>query len=227
MKKLNISNLLIKQPSQPIASYTNMYFKYKWDIRVISSNIKTKKLTPIYQYSPEKTETHNVMCNICYNYFPAINQTNCCFHHICTECIAATVDPKELICPFCRKSHFSVTPNQKKENLKADDADDEAYSKYQKKVKNEFDFDEAKGCSDEAIVIAIQYNLDVKIVNELLNAGLSQEEIISSLGGNITSQNKPTDTTPPKPTENPKPQYPHNSSSNTDQNSDITLIEVE
>ena len=199
IKKSTISRHIIKIPSQQTAHYTNMYSKYKWDIHVISSNINASKFTPIYQYSPEKTSTHNVMCNICYNYFPAINQTNCCFHHICTECIAATVDPNDLICPFCRKQNFTVTPNQKKENLKADDADDIEYSKYQQKVKDDFDFDEAKGCSDEAIVIAMQYKLDVKIVNELLNAGLSQEEIISNLRGANTHPNQP----PPQNINNP------------------------
>lgn len=232
MKKYNISNLLIKQPSQQIASYTNMYSKYKWDIRVISSNIRANKFTPIYKYSPEKTNTHNIECNICYNYFPAINQTNCCFHHICTECIAATVDPNELMCPFCRKPKFMVTPNRTRENLKTDDEDDEAYSKYEKKVKGEFDFDEAKGCSDESISIAMQFNLDVKVVDELLKAGLSQDEILSNLRGKNSHQSIPANDTQTKPNENP-PTKPNDnpktdeSDLNQYQDSDVVPIDVQ
>lgn len=190
-KQVTISKFNVKKDPQNKIHYTNMYSKYKWDINIISNYIATKKFSPLHQYSSDKTPTNDIMCNICYNYFPTINQTNCCFHHICTECIAATVDPAKMICPFCRKPNLTVTPNQKKENLKSNDVDDKEYSQYQEKVKEQFDFETAKGCSDEAIAIALQYKLDVKMVNELLLAGLSQDEIVSNLNKNSHPPQQP------------------------------------
>lgn len=177
-KRLILSS---NRPLIPDIHFSNIYPSYKWKIFAISANISQKLLCPLDNPSPEKTETHNIMCDICYNYYPTINETNCCSHPICTECVAATVDPKTFICPFCRSNHLTLTPILTRDKLKLQDADDEAYQKYEKKIKDGFDFDEAQGCSDDAIAIALQYQVNVKDIDKLIKAGVSSEEIILSL----------------------------------------------
>jgi hypothetical protein len=53
------------------------------------------------------------MCLICYHFFPRINETNCCQHAICTECLACIVKPppEGRACPFCRVEDFALRPN--------------------------------------------------------------------------------------------------------------------
>ncbi|OHS93273.1 hypothetical protein TRFO_11879 [Tritrichomonas foetus] len=188
--------------------FLNLYNHYKWTNGHIAANIRAKKLTPIFQGSQDKNEQYNTKCEICYYYYPKINQTTCCFQRICTECIAATIDPNTLTCPYCRKNIFNVTPNQTRADLKNDDADDENYEKYEKKVKDGFDFEAAEGCSDESIAIALQFQVNVKEVNELLNAGLTIDEIIQSFSRPNTNSKNDVAHSNPSPDTSSTPKTP-------------------
>ena len=174
-------------------TYTGLYKKYKWENGKIAANIRAKKLTPILPYTSDDNGKKNVMCQICYNFYPLMNLTKCCHQMICTECIAATVSPTEMNCPFCRKSGFHVTPNQTINELKDLISDDEQYEKYEKEIRDGFKEEDVVGCTDDAIQIAMSFNVPPKNIQELLDNGIPSEDIIVMLDskGNFSNKNEP------------------------------------
>lgn len=163
--------------------FNGLYREYKWKPGIVASNVRARILTPVEEFTPDKTEKNEIMCAICYNYYPLINQTQCCFNHICTECIAAIIDPppNQAVCPFCRKGNFYVTANLSHIDLKKHDNDDKEYQKYEKKIRDGFDADDFVGCRDESIAIALQYNANPRIINDLVDAGVSIDVVIDTL----------------------------------------------
>jgi hypothetical protein len=173
-------------------TFKGIYRRYKWPIGQVVSNIHAGFLTPLFPPACDASAGCKASCSICYQYFPRTNETQCCSHHICTECIAATVDPPggEQICPFCRKPTFFVIANLSFEQLKTKDGDDSQYEKFEQKTRVGFDFDNVAGCCDEAIAIALQYKGDACAIHELMASGISSDEIISSI---VSPPQPPTD----------------------------------
>ena len=187
-----------------------IYKTYKWPLAVLAANVRAGRLTPMFEFTPDQTDTNNISCGICYNFFPKMNQTVCCANHICTECIAACVQPpnREQMCPFCRKTGFFVTPNLASSQLKNPDGDDSQYVKFEKRLASGFDSDDAEGCSDEAIAIALQFGWDVKEVNKKLDSGMSVEEVIQAFAKKVEQAVVAPPAPPtPTPTEVPKREW--------------------
>lgn len=189
------------RPEKPGEFPQGIYKAYKWNMRVLAANIRSGRLTPMLTFTPDSTETNKISCGICYNFFAKTNQTVCCSNHICTECIAACVTPPgtEQTCPFCRKPNFTVTPNLDVSQLKNPDGDDSQYVKFEKRLVTGFDSDDAEGCSDEAIAVALQFGWKAKEVDKQLKAGMSVQEVIQVFGepGALESVPAPPPTPPP------------------------------
>ena len=158
-------------------TYNRIYNNYKWTEQQIHLEISNGRLTPISDFTTERTNQSNIICSICYNFYPLINETKCCHQHICTECFAACIDPKQPTCPFCRSTNPTVTANQKKENLKIPDFDDLQFEKHEEELRDGIEWDQMSGLSDEIIAMSIQYNIEPRILHELSSSGISNEEI--------------------------------------------------
>lgn len=91
--------------------FTGLYQHYQWTGKEIEKLTEAHILTPIQNGSSEKTDENQVYCQICYCYYPKINETRCCHSSICTECYAACVNRIQSECPFCRAIGFTVMPN--------------------------------------------------------------------------------------------------------------------
>ena len=159
-------------------TFNKLYNKYKFTEQDIAGKISSGQLTPITPFTFEQTGQNNIVCSICYNFYPIINETKCCHQHICTECFAACIDPKTPTCPFCRSTNLSVTANQKKEDLKIPDFDDLEFEKHEEELRDGINWDKMHGFSDEIIAISIQYDIDPSLIQDLSSSGISNEEII-------------------------------------------------
>lgn len=153
--------------------------QYNWTGEQVAYNIRHSKVTPILPYSKERTDQKKCFCEICYFYYEQINETTCCNHPICTECLAAVVEspPNQQVCPFCRAQQFRIRPNRSYHQLvnpttieveRAPDVID---------IGN-------KNVPDEVLALLYQYpNTDVDIVMEMYSAQIPMEEIIAAIQG--------------------------------------------
>ena len=125
-------------------------------------------------------------CDICYNHFPSVNKTNCCGKQICTECIAATINPpsQKQSCPFCRKDKISFKPNITVNNGgTTGEDDDEKFIDFEARRQiglEDVPIDAGVKYSPEVLRIAAQYNLQPRVVQDFLNQGITEEMIIES-----------------------------------------------
>jgi hypothetical protein len=74
-----------------------------------------------------------------------------------------------------------VTANVSASQLRVIDADDSQFVKFEQVQKGGFDFDQARGCSDEAIAIACQYKGDPIVIDALLRTNVPAAAIIEQL----------------------------------------------
>jgi hypothetical protein len=186
-------------PRSPQEVFKAIYRCYKWPPGRVASNIRNQLLTPMYPPLADPTAACQVSCSICYNFFPRVNETSCSAQHVCTECVAATIDPPgaEQICPFCRRPGFSVTANLQRWELRRRDEDDTQYEKFERAICDGFDFESAKGCSDEAIAAAMQFQTDPAEIQALLDQGRPIGDILHLLGRPRAAEPKPA--TPEEP----------------------------
>jgi len=59
----------------------------------------------------EKVRRDLAYSEICYNDFPLVNESKCCRHAVCTECLAATIRPTGFAhrrCPVCRAKGLTI-----------------------------------------------------------------------------------------------------------------------
>ncbi|OHS98371.1 hypothetical protein TRFO_08968 [Tritrichomonas foetus] len=149
--------------------------KYRWTEGQIAANIRKGKVTPIYPFSAESQRTSRCFCSICYNYYPSINETTCCQQGICTECLAAIIDPppKQRMCPYCRSANISIKPNVEYNDLKSP-----VVNTHEPLTLD----DSFANLPDELICLLLQYeHLDRQMVIDLYNAGVPIDEIEASL----------------------------------------------
>ena len=92
--------------------FQGFHSKYLINNNIIVTNIRSKKLSPLYPFNDEKKKNF-VFCPICYGYYPKINVLTCCNTTICTECFSATVslDPLKRRCPICRSNQIGLKGN--------------------------------------------------------------------------------------------------------------------
>lgn len=145
---------------------------YKWTQGQIAANIRSHVVSPIYPIL-EEGGSKKCFCNICYNYYQMINETACCGHGICTECLSAVIPPPPAtrVCPLCRAENFGLKVNVDYNNLThKDDIDSEPPLIIDPDL------------PDDINCIILQYpNIEKNIIIELHQAGLTAEEIISSI----------------------------------------------
>ena len=150
---------------------------YKWNKGQIAANIRRRVVSPIYPILSETTSGKKCFCPICYNYYSKINETDCCGHGICTECLSAIISPppNERLCPFCRSKNFGLKINVDPSNLShKDDIDAEPPLIIDQDL------------PDEINAIILQYDhLDKSAIIELYKAGFTAEEISSDLNQNF------------------------------------------
>ena len=60
--------------------------KCKYTMKQFKDEVESGLITPFYPPSECKTFLNDIMCEICYSYYPRINQTNCCHRLICSRC---------------------------------------------------------------------------------------------------------------------------------------------
>jgi hypothetical protein len=153
--------------------------RYFWNAGQIAKNIQNGVVTPTYPPEARRTRTADCSCLICYQYFPRINQTNCCQHAACTECLAciAKPPPEARLCPFCRAANFTIQPNLQRRQLAhpsspVDGIDDQPIMGLE------------KSDSDELIALFMQYpDIDKEAARQLYQADVPVGEIIESLMG--------------------------------------------
>lgn len=86
-----------------------------WTNEQIAYNIHAGNITP---YLPGETDMdipELCYCDICYLGFPKSNQTQCCGHCVCSQCLAFIAKRdflKSRICPFCRYPEFAIMANR-------------------------------------------------------------------------------------------------------------------
>jgi hypothetical protein len=177
-------------PRSNLEVFTGIYRSYKWALGQVAANIQSQLLTPMYPPLADPTAACQVSCSICYSFFPQVNETCCCAQHICTECIAATIDPPggDQTCPFCRKPGFAVAANLQRWQLRRRDEDDKQYAKFQQVIHDGFDLETAKGCSDEAIAAALQFQTHPAEVQRLLDSGVRIDDVLQMLSRPRTAE---------------------------------------
>ncbi|KAK8883211.1 hypothetical protein M9Y10_045862 [Tritrichomonas musculus] len=167
----------------------NLYSHYRWSKQQINNLIENGIVSPMYPPS-ETPDGDKVFCAICYSYYQKVNLTGCCNHQICSECLAAVVDPPPAhrVCPFCKKEDFQIIPFISSTNGgKNNDGDDPEFLDFQEKQRQglaDVHIDPNRNgnqCSEKARAIAQQYNLNPFDVDVYLNAGIPEEEIIANL----------------------------------------------
>jgi hypothetical protein len=147
---------------------------YSWNAGQIASNIRSGVVTRTYPPEANRTRTADCSCLICYQYFPQINQTTCCQHTACTECLACIVKkpPAPRVCPFCRHKDFTIQPNMTRSTLThpqspIDDAADRPIMGLE------------KSDPDELIALFVQYpDIDKEAARQLYRAGVSIQQLI-------------------------------------------------
>ena len=154
-----------------------IYDQYIWRPDQIVDLVRHGKVTPLYQGTADPDETHPIMCNTCYFFYPKINHTSCCSKAICTECLAAMVDVKQhkRKCPFCRSMGFAIVPNVNSQN--DHQADEEEYQRVEKQ-KRDGTYGNEQKYSQKVLDLSKQTGFDPGIIEEYLNDGVSPEEIL-------------------------------------------------
>lgn len=164
----------------------NLYAHYRWPKAQIINLIESGIISPMYPPS-ESPDGDKVFCAICYCFYPKVNLTGCCNHQICSECLAAIIEPppQHRACPFCKKEDFPIIPFISSSNGgKNNDGDDPEYLTFQEKQRRgEADVpinSNTTPCSEKAIAIAQQFNKNPHDIDVLLSAGIPEEEIIAN-----------------------------------------------
>lgn len=158
-----------------------IYPKYGWVNEQFAANIQRGVVTPCFAPSDRPGQRDLSYCELCYHGFPRINESKCCRHAACTECLAAYISPANFntrICPFCRKVAFEIRANVTRSELKkpfdgGNVADEPVIA----------DWDEA--LPEEVNLIFIQFHpneVQKQMIIELYNAGIPTNEIIEQLG---------------------------------------------
>lgn len=162
----------------------NLYPKYIWSPAQICRLIDQGVVSPMYPPS-EECGNNQVFCEICYSFYPVVNKTGCCGHQICSECLAAVVPapPKPRTCPFCKVTDFKIIPYITINNGgKADVDDDPEFLQYDQRRKNgeeDRPILDHPMASPEATRLANELNANVMVIQDFLNAGVSEDEIRS------------------------------------------------
>ncbi|OHT10254.1 hypothetical protein TRFO_04261 [Tritrichomonas foetus] len=174
-----------------------LYKKYLWSPAQISMLIESGKVSPMF-YPKEGEDEHSVYCEICYSFYPVVNKTGCCGHQICSECLEAVIEPppNKRTCPFCKVDNFAIIPYVTKENGGiSGDGDDIEYLKFEERRKQGLEDKHiqpeekppmmnpsyqanVRECSPKAISIANMFHVNPDTIEELLEAGLTEEDII-------------------------------------------------
>lgn len=145
---------------------------YKWSQGQIAANIRNHVVTPIYPILDEDGN-RKCFCNICYNYYQKINETTCCGHAICTECLAAVISPppEARVCPLCRAENFKIKIDV-----------DSSHLSHKDDINSEPPLIIDPDLPDDINCIILQYpNIEKNIIIELHKAGLTAEEIINDI----------------------------------------------
>jgi hypothetical protein len=147
---------------------------YHWTPGQIAMNIQSKIVTPTYLPNRERSEANSCMCLICYLWFPSINETRCCQHPICTECLACIIKPppENRVCPICQRENLTVRPNVgSKELARLPSSEDN-----QQPVIGEPQLDDFHA-------LLLQFpDIDPETVWSLFQAGVSIKDIAISVG---------------------------------------------
>jgi hypothetical protein len=148
--------------------------KYLWTPGQIAKNIQSGVVSPTFVPQTDRTFDHSCMCLVCYHWFPSINETNCCQHAICTECLACIVKPPpdDRVCPFCRRTNFEIRPNLGVRELTHYESGDQA---------SPLVIDESR--PDDFNALLLQFPaINPEEAWSLYQAGISVEEIANSIG---------------------------------------------
>ncbi|KAJ6234701.1 hypothetical protein M0813_29294 [Anaeramoeba flamelloides] len=113
LKKKQLRRLLRHSRKYLYSPTYEIYSEIRYDQPYIKELIQTKKLSPLFHPQSLKSDIVSCECNICFNFFPILNQTTCCSKQICSECFLQ-IQPKAKttttnMCPFCRSPGFSVS----------------------------------------------------------------------------------------------------------------------
>jgi hypothetical protein len=78
----------------------------------VEANASEKPIDSIPTGTVSITDKNTIFCEICYQYYCVTNQTQCCHHHICSNC-APFLDTGvgSSRCPFCRRSGLKLNHN--------------------------------------------------------------------------------------------------------------------
>lgn len=114
-------------------------------------DVRKGEITPFYQPSPQKTYLNDIMCVMCYSFFPRINKVNCCKHAFCSNCLILLEK-----CPYCQKNEISITANC---------------------ASDQFPDDNNKNYPDDTLKIAEEMKLDKDKVKKLLESGFVIDDL--------------------------------------------------
>jgi len=152
------------RPSGTQETFKGIHHKYKYSNDQVASWVRSGKSSPLHD--PVPVNNGNLcFCSICYNYYPTINKCTCCNNSVCTECLAATVDPKLVRCPMCRSQRFAITPNLRSNQVTNAEPNEEPI--------------QLPDLPDELICYSLEYPMYQDIVVKLHKNGASKELIIS------------------------------------------------
>ena len=167
----------------------NLYSHYRWGKTQINNLIENGIISPMYPPC-DSPEGDKVFCSICYCYYQKVNLTGCCNHQICSECLAAIIEPPPAhrACPFCKKEDFPIIPYISSSNGgKNNDGDDPEFLSFQEKQRRgeadvpiNMNNNNSAPCSQRAREIAEQFNRNPYDIDVLLSAGIPEEEIIAN-----------------------------------------------
>ena len=167
-----------------------IYNNYKWTPKEICQAVRESKITPLYEGEFDETPKNNIFCETCYLYYPRINQTTCCHHQICSECLAALIefDTNKRKCPFCRSNSLTVLPNIDKAKIIDHSADEDAFQKIeaQKRAGTYVEDQNPVNTPKELPEITLPENVTQEEVDQLVQITLLPKyEIISLLAAGI------------------------------------------
>lgn len=126
--------------------------KCKYTKEKFIQSVRNGEITPFYQPSPQKTYLNDIMCELCYNFFPRVNKLNCCKHAVCSNCVIF-IDK----CPMCRKDEISITANCASDQFP----------------------DNNKNYPDDTLKIAEELKLDKDRVKKLLESGFIIDDLFN------------------------------------------------
>lgn len=167
-----------------------IYKRSKWSPEMLRYMVLNGYVTPLYMFQENQSSSHQISCQICYLYYPKINETHCCHHLICTECLASIIDlppsTKFRVCPFCRQECFSIKPCVDSVRIPGGaNGDDPEFLKYEERRKQGLEDKPITNKKppinypNEVLELANQFHADPDTIHNLMQAGLTQEDIIS------------------------------------------------